>query len=158
MAVLLKNKIFLVFGLAMLIEAVVLVVALGGGGGENSVEASTSHHGEGHAVGEFVEFDLGEFKISNNSVEGSPMRIDCKIFAEVPSEYEHSFADTYAGKQHRVRDAIQGVIRGATYADVTDPDLAAVKRKLKKSVSDVIGSEKPFLSQIIVSDFQSYEL
>lgn len=156
MALLLKNKIFLIFGLAMLVEAVILVIALGGGGGA-SVEAATSAH-DAHAAGEFVEFELGEFKISNNTVEGNPMRIDCKIFAEVPKEYEHSFAETYAGKQHRVRDAIQGVIRGATYADVTDPDLAAVKRKLKKSVSDVIGGEKPFLSQIIVSDFQSYEL
>lgn len=157
MALLLKNKLVLVFGAMMIVEAVVLFLALGGVGG-NHAKAAASAALDAKDAGEYTEFELGEFKISNNAIEGSPMRIDCKIFAEVPKEYEAEFRHAYEGKQHRVRDAIQGVVRGASYADVTDPDLGAVKRKLKKAVSDVVGSEKPFVSQIIVSDFQSYQL
>jgi hypothetical protein len=157
MSFLLKNKIVAVFAAMMLVEAVVLFVVLGGSSGPGA-KAAESASSDAKDVGEFAEFELGEFKISNNMVESAPMRIDCKIFVEVAKEYEAEFRKAYEGKQHRVRDAIQGVVRGASYADVTDPDLGAVKRKIKKAVSDVVGSEKPYISQVIVSDFQSYQL
>lgn len=157
MAALLKYKLYAIFAALMLLEGVVFLFLMGNNSRSVS-ETEKEMVKEAQAQAEFVEFDLGEFKISNNSVEGSPIRIDCKIFAEVPKEYETNFNEAYESKKHRVRDAVQAVIRGATYADVTDPDLGAIKRKLKKSVTDVVGSEKPYVAQIIVSDFQSYEL
>ena len=157
MAILMKYKLFLIFGALMALEGLGLFFFLG-----KSQHPVAEHEEalvkEAHAESDFVEFELGDYKISNNSVEGSPMRIDCKIFAEVPKEYEHHFQEAYETKQHRVRDAVQGIIRGASYADVTDPDLGAIKRKLKKAIMDVIGSEKPYVAQVIVSDFQSYQL
>lgn len=156
MALILKYKMFIIFGALMAVEGIVLFFLLGSKGASNASEDAMVR--EAQAQASFVEFDLGEFKVSNNSVEGSPMRIDCKIFAEVPEEYEPKFTESYETKQHRVRDAVQAVIRGATYADITDPDLGAVKRKLKKAITGVVGSEKPYVAQIIVSDFQSYEL
>ncbi|MBX9656266.1 flagellar basal body-associated FliL family protein [bacterium] len=157
MAMLMKYKLFLIFGLLMVVEGAGLFFFLG-----QSKPATPAHEEalvkEAHAESDFVEFELGDYKISNNSVEGSPMRIDCKIFAEVPKEYEHHFTEAYELKKHRVRDAVQAIVRGASYADVTDPDLGAIKRKLKKAIMDVIGSEKPYIAQVIVSDFQSYQL
>jgi flagellar basal body-associated protein FliL len=158
MAALLKYKLFLIFGGLMLVEGLVLFFMLSG----SSTSTTASEEAmveEAQAQAEFIEFDLGDpFKVSNSSVEGSPMRIDCKMFAEVPKEYEPKFLEAYEAKKHRVRDAVQAVIRGASYADITDPDLGAIKRKLKKAIADVIGTEKPYISQVIVSDFQSYEL
>lgn len=157
MAALLKYKLFIIFGGLMLAEGIVLYLLLGTGG-RTETEGERAMVEEAQANANFMEFDIGEFKISNNSVEGSPIRIDCKIFAEVPKEYESNFTEAYDSKKHRVRDAVQAVIRGATYTDVTDPDLGVIKRKLKKAVTDVVGSDKPYVAQIIVSDFQSYEL
>jgi flagellar basal body-associated protein FliL len=157
MAALLKYKIFLIFAGLMVLEGVALMFVLGGSSNSTS-EAEKAMVEDAKAQSSFTELELGDYKVSNHSLEGSPLRIDCKIFAEVPTEYEPKFKEAYDSKKHRVRDAIQSVIRAASYGDITDPDLGAVKRKLKKAITDVVGSDKPYVSQVIVSDFQSYEL
>lgn len=158
MALLVKYKLYLIFGGLMSAEALVLFFLLGGSASTPAAAEAAVAEDTKASGGEFFEFELGDFKISNNSVEGSPLRVDCKIFAEIPKEYESNFTEVYEKKKHRVRDAIQAVVRAASYTDVTDPDLGTVKRKIKKSVADVIGGDKPFITQIIISDFQSYEL
>ncbi|MBY0589395.1 flagellar basal body-associated FliL family protein [bacterium] len=157
MAALLKYKMFLIFGLLMVFEGIGLCLFLGGSS-SSSTQAEEAMVKDAQAQASFTEFELGDYKVSNHSLEGSPLRIDCKIFAEVPKEYEPKFQEAYELKKHRVRDAILSVIRAASYGDITDPDLGAVKRKLKKAITDVVGSDKPYVSQVIVSDFQSYEL
>ncbi len=157
MAALLKYKLFIIFGVLMMVEGIGLCIFMGGSASSASANEQAMVE-DAQAQASFTELELGDYKVSNHSLEGSPLRIDCKIFAEVPKEYEPKFQEAYESKKHRVRDAIQSVIRAASYGDITDPDLGAVKRKLKKAITDVVGSDKPYVSQIIVSDFQSYEL
>lgn len=156
MAMLLKFKLYIIIAVLLAAEGAVMFFVFGGKPEADPAEANMLQEAKEHT--ELVEFELGEYKISNNSMEGSPLRIDCKMVAEVPKEFETNFQTIYETKKHRVRDAVQSVIRGATYPDITDPDLGAIKRKLRKSITDVIGNDKPYISQIIVSDFQSYEL
>ena len=142
MAALLKYKLFIIFGVLMMVEGIGLCIFMGGSASSASANEQAMVE-DAQAQASFTELELGD---------------DCKIFAEAPKEYEPKFQEAYESKKHRVRDAIQSVIRAASYGDITDPDLGAVKRKLKKAITDVVGSDKPYVSQIIVSDFQSYEL
>ncbi len=158
MAALLKYKLFIIFGLLMIVEGIGLCVFMGG----LASSASANETGDGRRC-------PGARHHSPNSNSATTRS------AITPWKGAH-FASTARSSPRSLKSTSRNSKRltnrkstasatpsnrssgpPATATSPT-PDLGAVKRKLKKAITDVVGSDKPYVSQIIVSDFQSYEL
>ncbi len=57
--------------------------------------------------------------------------------------------------EHRLRDQVIYEVRNSTPADLTDPGLGLIKRKILAKTNELLG--KPILQNIIFSDFTYLE-
>jgi hypothetical protein len=118
-----------------------------------SVEATQEQ--EPHKA-EQVEVNLGQFGVSAfQPGSGSTLRIDFRLFGTVAAKEEQEFLKLKEENLHRFRDQVIITLRSAEPADLTDPDLSTVKRRILDKTNRVLG--KPLLRGVIFSDFSCIE-
>lgn len=123
------------------------------------VEGAAVAPGGNVASKDMVEKPLGEkLQISNVADPAVPLRIDCSIYAAVPTKDEAAFDALMETKKYRVMEVVTTVLRRAGYEQLQEPSLATIKRQLKEAVTDVLGKDKPYVESIIIPDFKSIEL
>ena len=123
--------------------------------GEHGTEGAEGHKGE-HASEHEAEVELGKFNvIVHKPAENLTMRINFHLIGTVPEKEHHEFEELFTKCEHRLRDQIIFEIRKSEVADLSDPGLALLKRKILAKSNELLG--KPMLHTIVFSDFAFIE-
>lgn len=122
---------------------------------EHGHEGKEEHKGE-HSAEHEAEVELGKFNvIVHRPTDNMTMRVNFHLIGTVPEKEHHEFAELYAKCEHRLRDQIIFEIRKSEAADLSDPGLALLKRKILAKSNELLG--KPMLHTIVFSDFAFIE-
>ncbi len=104
-----------------------------------------------------VEFPLGEaFSVSAfQPASNTTLRFDFQLFGLVKEEDHEEVISLHAGLERRFREQVIVIIRSAEIADVSEPGLGLIKRKILEKTNRAYG--KPLLQDIIIPDFSFVE-
>jgi short subunit fatty acids transporter len=120
---------------------------------EESEDHSADAHGIDHAM---HEVKLGSYHVVTfNSETGTSLNIDFELYGTVLAKEEEEFAHLFEANEVRVREQILVTVRGSEVADLSDPDLGLLKRKILEKVNRTLG--RPLLSEAIFSKFSFIE-
>ena len=127
--------------------------------GEHGQKGKVEHQGEHsaeHSAEHDAEVELGKFNvIVHKPVENLTMRINFHLIGTVPEKEHLEFEGLYTKCEHRLRDQIIFEIRKSEVADLSDPGLALLKRKILAKSNELLG--KPMLRTVVFSDFAFIE-
>ena len=102
------------------------------------------------------EVEIGSFDLTAlNSANNSHMRISFKLFGTIKESEESKFEELKAEHENRLRDKIILEIRGAAMADLTDPALGLIKRRILETSNSVLG--KAILKSVVFGNFAFVE-
>lgn len=122
---------------------------------EHGKDASEEHKGE-HAAEHEAEVELGKFNIIvHKPAENLTMRVNFHLIGTVPEKEHKEFEELYAKCEHRLRDQIIFEVRKSDVAELSDPGLALLKRKILAKSNELLG--KSMLHTIVFSDFAFIE-
>jgi flagellar FliL protein len=118
-------------------------------------DAPEEHKGE-HAAEHEAEVELGKFNIIvHKPAENLTMRVNFHLIGTVPEKEHKEFEELYAKCEHRLRDQIIFEVRKSDVAELSDPGLALLKRKILAKSNELLG--KSMLHTIVFSDFAFIE-
>lgn len=124
-------------------------------GHEAGKEGDAEKKGEHSAEGQ-IEVELGKYNvIIHKPAENLTMRVNFHLIGTVPEKEHHEFEGLYAKCEHRLRDQIIFEIRKSDVAELSDPGLALIKRKILAKSNELLG--KPMLHTVVFSDFAFIE-
>lgn len=107
-------------------------------------------------IADQIEVDLGEFTVTAfQPLSNTTMRIDFHLFGTIGKNDDKEFLTLMDENLHRFREQVIMIVRGADSADLTDPTLGLIKRKVLERTSKTLG--KPLLRDVIFSDFSFLE-
>src|SRR6478672_4202682 len=121
-------------------------------GEEHAEEGKASEHSAEHEA----EVELGKFNIIvHKPVENLTMKVNFHLIGTVPEKEHKEFEELYAKCEHRLRDQIIFEVRKSDVAELSDPGLALLKRKILAKSNELLG--KSMLHTIVFSDFAFIE-
>ncbi len=105
---------------------------------------------------DLIEVDLGTQSIAVTDVaSGSTWRVDFKLYGLATPANQEELKTKLPNISKRLRERIDTVIRESEPADLTEPGLGLIKRKILAKVNDTLG--KPLLRGIAINDFFFFE-
>lgn len=123
--------------------------------GEHGKEGAEGHKA-GHSAEHEAEVELGQFNvIVHKPAENVTMRINFHLIGTVPETEHKEFEELFTKCEHRLRDQIIFEVRKSEVADLSDPGLALLKRKILAKSNELLG--KPMLHTVVFSDFAFIE-
>ena len=103
-----------------------------------------------------VELDLGDYSVTATQPNSSTaLRVDFKLFGTLLEEDEKEAIALYDRNVHRFRDQILYEIRNSEPADLADPALGLIKRRILERSTAVFG--KPIFRSILIPQFSYIE-
>jgi flagellar basal body-associated protein FliL len=136
--------------------AAIAAAALGGNPQSNPLATPPPPPDEEAQAVDQVEVDLGEFDVTAfQPVSNSTLRVSVHVWGTVADKDQAAFQDLTQGNQQRLREQVLVTIRSADSAELTEPGLGVVKRKILDRMNKTLG--KPLLRTIVFSDFSSIE-
>ena len=124
--------------------------AAAGGHGEKATQET---HGVAHAM---QEVKLGSYHVVTfNTDTGTSLNIDFELYGTVLAKEKEEFSHLFEANEVRVREQILVTVRGSEVADLSDPDLGLLKRKILEKVNRTLG--RPLLNEAIFSKFSFIE-
>lgn len=140
-----------------------------GGDEHGSAEHAKDEHGSGehgsgeHGAGEHgghdhsEEIDLGKFNITVHRPSADvTLRINFHLIATIKEKDLGDFEGILEKNQHRLRDRIIFEIRNSEVADLTDPGLGLIKRRILAKSNELLG--KPIMQSVVFSEFSYNQL
>lgn len=179
-----KLKLLIILSAAMIGEAV-LFFFLGFGGNSPPLEAasnehSTAAHAEEPAHGEkaghgekaagghgetakpastsqFAECELDAYNVTNRQAAADvTLQVQFKLVAIVATEQQSAFESLAKTEQKaRVREAVEKLIRKASFEDLYDPSLGVIKRLVREEINRVL--RQTFVTDVILSEYKTTE-
>jgi len=102
------------------------------------------------------EVSLGNFHVvAYNPESGSSLNVDFELYGLVLADEETEFFDLYTASAKRISEQITITVRGTDPADLTDPGLGLIKRKILEKTNRALG--KPLLREAVFSSFSFVE-
>ena len=103
-----------------------------------------------------LEVDLGEFAVTSYQPNSnSALRIDFRLFGTVAEDDYEEFLDLYSRNENRIREQVIVTTRNSETTDLTDPNLALLKRQILDTTNRTIG--KRLLQEVGFGDFSFIE-
>lgn len=128
--------------------------ASGGHGGGHGAPAGPVHPGGG-GTGE-SEMDMGKYNIMvHHPAQNLTLRVNFHLIGMVTEGEEEDASTMFKVCEHRLRDQVIYEVRNSTPADLTDPGLGLIKRKILAKTNELLG--QPVLLNIVFSDFTYLE-
>jgi hypothetical protein len=99
-----------------------------------------------------TEAIVGKFNITIHKPEAeSTMRIGFSLVATVLEKDVDDFTNLFKGNEHRLRDQVIFEIRNSETADLTDPGLGLIKRRILAKSNELLG--RPIIQSVVFSEF-----
>jgi len=112
-------------------------------------EDSESGHDDDAKI---LEVKLGDFDITAfQAASNSSIRISFHLYATLNESDESTFEELQTQYEQRLRDKIIFEVRNADVADLTDPGLGLIKRRILEKSNLLFG--KSILKSIVFGDF-----
>lgn len=129
-------------GVMLLEGGLVFFLARTFGGGPHGAEAMGGglDAGEGQAAVDLVEVEVVEFRAQNDKAQRAVV-YELKVFATVSADDARGFTELVGNKQATVQDRFSGVIRAADPERFREPDLATLREKFKKVLTEMAGED-----------------
>lgn len=103
-----------------------------------------------------VELKLGDFDVTAFiAASNSNIRISFHLFATLNEADQETVESLLKENEHRLRDRIIFEVRNADVADLTDPGLGLIKRRILEKSNALFG--KSLLKSVVFSDFAFVE-
>jgi flagellar FliL protein len=103
-----------------------------------------------------VEIDLGEYTVTVTQPNSSTaLRVDFKLVGTLLEEDETEVTQAFDRYANRFRDQIIFEIRNSEPADLADPGLGLLKRRILEKSTTLFG--KPLLKSVVFSQFSYVE-
>jgi flagellar FliL protein len=103
-----------------------------------------------------VEIDLGDYDVTSyQPSSGTALRIGFHLYGTLEKEKSEGFNEAMEACRHRVRDQVLIIVRSAEMADLADPGLGLIKRKILEKTNAALG--RPMLHSVVFSDFSFIE-
>lgn len=103
-----------------------------------------------------VEKELGEYSVTVRQPNSSTsLRVDFTLFGTVAEENDAEFTELYDRHVQRFRDQIVYEIRNSEPADLEDPALGLIKRRILEKSTELLG--EPLLEAVFIPDFSYIE-
>ena len=163
-----KIAIIAVIGTIVVAECIVAMIFIPGEAqtkamAEEKLAASTSTNPDPEAQQEEedsnqpkIELSIGDYSVTAfQPVSNTTLRIDFKLFGEVEKGDLSEFSKLYENSTHRFREQVIVTVRNSDIADLTDPGLGLIKRKILEKVNRQLG--KPLLKGVVFSEFSFVE-
>jgi flagellar basal body-associated protein FliL len=100
-----------------------------------------------------VEFAIGDFVVTNSTFPGARARVEMTVFVEVPAPRRNDFTARFSARQGRIRDTVATTIRHCDFLLLEEPELATLKRMIKRAITENLGSDESLIEGVIVTDF-----
>lgn len=124
------------------------------GGEDGDKKGHGDHHDDGPGTS---EIELGKFNITIHKPSADiTLRVNFHIIGTVKEEKHEEFTELLERNQHRLRDRIIFEIRNSDVADLTDPGLGLIKRRILAKSNELLG--KPVLESVVFSEFSYSQL
>lgn len=123
-------------------------------GGKEKKEGKEGKEGKAgkEAASDQIEVDLGEYSVTSSPSSGnSTLQITFHLYGTVATADEKELQELKQENEHRFREQVLVVVRGARISDLTDAGLGLLKRNILEKTNKVLG--KPILQSVIFSDF-----
>ncbi len=105
---------------------------------------------------EELEVDLGKFDVNSYQPKANTTSIiDFHLYATIASSEKSAFNASIELNKNRLRDQILVIVRSADLAELTEPGLGLIKRRILEKSNTILG--KAFLRTIIFGDFSFTE-
>lgn len=119
-----------------------------GAHGEAAKPASTS---------QFAECELDSYNVTNRQAAADiTMQVQFKLVAIVATEQHSSFENLAKTEQKaRVREAVEKLIRKASFEDLYDPSLSVIKRLIREEINRVL--RQTYVTDVILSEYKTIE-
>ena len=105
---------------------------------------------------ELKEIDMEKFSLAvPNVTSGTSWRVDFHLWGIIHQDYDAEFRTLFERHKHRIRDQIRAIILRSETADLAEPGLGLIKRKISARVNRSLG--KPLLRGVVFSEFFPYE-
>jgi flagellar basal body-associated protein FliL len=105
---------------------------------------------------EELEVDLGKFDVNSYQPKANTTSIiDFHLYATVASSDKSAFNASIDQNKNRLRDQILVIVRSADLAELTEPGLGLLKRRILEKSNTILG--KAFLRTIVFGDFSFTE-
>jgi flagellar FliL protein len=105
---------------------------------------------------EELEVDLGKFDVNSYQPKANTTSIiDFHLYATIASSDKSAFNASIELNKNRLRDQILVIVRSADLAELTEPGLGLLKRRILEKSNTILG--KAFLRTIIFGDFSFTE-
>jgi flagellar FliL protein len=105
---------------------------------------------------EETEVDLGKFDVNSYQPKANTTSIiDFHLYATIASSDKSAFGASIEQNKNRLRDQVLVIIRSADLAELTEPGLGLLKRRILEKSNAILG--KAFLRTVIFGDFSFTE-
>ena len=103
-----------------------------------------------------AEVELGQFSITApHPASNATLRVEFTLVGTVREEDRKRLEEKLEKHRHRLRDLVLVEIRTAEIADLTDPGLGLIKRRLLEKTNALLG--EPILRSVIFSDYTYFD-
>ncbi|MEM6329327.1 MAG: flagellar basal body-associated FliL family protein [Planctomycetota bacterium] len=103
-----------------------------------------------------VEMELGQFSVTRFDPEtDTAINIDCELYATVLLDEQQEFAEQFNSNRNRVRDQVTVTLKSAESAQLADPGLGLIKRRILEKTNRALG--KPLVREILITRFNFVE-
>jgi len=109
---------------------------------------------EGGVSGDLVEVDLAECRPSNK-MSGKFLTFQIRVSGLVDNEKRATVEEMVRAKQARIDDAVNVVVRAAEPAELNEPGLETLRRRLRHELGRVFGDETLIRQVLIPQMLQS---
>ena len=106
-------------------------------------------------AGPLVEIELGDFNVSiHQASSNTTLYVNCKIMGCVKEDDQSAFEKMLATNKNRLRERILVELRSADPADIAEPGLGLIKRRILEKSNRLF--EKPYLRSIVISEYNYF--
>jgi flagellar FliL protein len=103
------------------------------------------------------ELDLGKFNIMIHRPSNDiTLRVSFHLIGTVKGDQGDDTKELLERNQHRLRDRIIFEVRNSEIADLSDPGLGLIKRRILSKTNELLG--KPLLESVVFSEFSYVQL
>lgn len=100
-----------------------------------------------------VERKIGEFKEGNEAAPGVVVVVDATVYADVAGEMNRDLERILQGRQAQIRSAVSETLRSVPYADLVEPSLTTLKRKMKVAMIQASGEPTHVFDQLLIPSY-----
>lgn len=156
-----KSKLPLIIagvGLVVGVQTVLTVLLMPKGATGKPAEAEKKVEAEPtvEAESEHAEVSIGDFSNTNSTATpGVTIHFDFKLTAITTIKAQSQLSDLLKKNNARMKQEVGKIVRGASLEDLTDPNVATIRRLVREEINRLI--RKSLIEEVVATDIRFVE-